>query len=215
MKKISIERMRPIRDDIYIAIRRAIISGKYKPGERLQEENLAKELGTSRTPVREALRKLEVEKMVVHFPHRGTVVSEVAMDEMEDLYAIRSMIEGIIARRAAERATEADISRLKRLMDDEEAAKELPKIADGIDAYNFAITEIADCKIIADLSRKVRETLSRMIVLGHTNPNRRQDAQHEHREIVAAIASGDAGLAQRLTIEHVSHAKKILDKSGK
>ena len=112
MKKIELNRMQPIRDVIYQRIRKAILRGDFRPGERLIEEQLSRDLGTSRTPVREALRKLEVEKMVVHHPHKGVVITDVPANEMEDLYEIRAHVESIIAKRAALSACAEDIEQL-------------------------------------------------------------------------------------------------------
>jgi len=213
MKKISAERMLPIREEVYQRIRKAIMNGEYRPGEHLHEEQLATQLGTSRTPVREALRKLEVEKLVIHHPHRGTVVSELSLDEIEELYEIRTLIEAFIAKRAAQNATPEDVVRLKKLLDDEEQTTERDTTMDAIDAYNKAVMEIANCPSIADLNFKVREILSRMIISGHLHPNRRAIAQKEHRDIVGAIANNDSDLAQRLTIIHLRNASRVLKPS--
>ena len=209
IEKIALDRMRPIRDEVYLSLRKAILRGVYAPGQRLQEEQLAKELGTSRTPVREALRKLEVEKIVTHYPHRGTVVSEVLSHELEDLYKIRTVIEMIIAKKAAQNATAEDIDQLISLLEREEASTDPDEIIDAVEDYNDAISKIADCPNIGDISAKVRETLSRMIVSSHLNPQRRPDAQKEHRQIVAAIASGDCELAEKLTQQHLTNAALI------
>ena len=208
MEKINVDRMLPIRDIVYQSIRKAILRGDYLPGERLMEERLARNLGTSRTPVREALRKLEVEKIVSHNPHKGVVVSEISMDEIENLYEIRTLVETIIAKHAARNATPEDITRLTELMDMEESATDPDVIADCIDKCHCVIAEIADCPQIADLARIIRETLGRMIALTHSK--RRPEAQKEHREIVAAIAAGDSELAQKLTGRHVKNASLMI-----
>ena len=213
MERIHVDRMLPIRDVVYQSIRKAILRGDYLPGERLMEEQLALMLGTSRTPVREALRKLEVEKMVNHSPNKGVVVSEINMDEIEELYEIRMLVEMIIAKRAAKHATSEDIKRLTDLMDEEEASSDLDVISDCVEKYNNAIAEIANCPQISDFGRMIRETLSRMLVSTYLQPKRRPEAQREHREIVAAVAAGDDELAQKLTSRHVKNAGRVL-KSG-
>ena len=210
IEKITTDRMRPIRDEVYLSLRKAILRGVYPPGARLQEEQLAAELGTSRTPVREALRKLEVEKIVTHYPHKGTIVSEIFFDELEDLYLIRTFVETIIAKRAALNAIPADVEYLSSLLDHEEAAVEVNEIIDSVEAYNDAISKIADCPNIGAISEKVRETLSRMIVSSHLNPQRRPDAQKEHRQIVEAIGDNNAELAQTLTKKHLAKAGRLV-----
>jgi len=206
MEKINEDRMIPIRDIVYQSIRKAILRGDYLPGERLMEEQLARELGTSRTPVREALRKLEVDKMVSHSPNKGVVVTETNMDEIEDLYEIRTLVETIIAKHAALKATPEDIKRLTGLLDKEEAATDPDVVSDCIDKYNHAIAEVANCPQISDFGRMIRETLARMIISTHLQPKRRPEAQKEHREIVAAIAAGNSELSQELTRRHIESA---------
>jgi len=210
MERINADRMIPIRDVVYQSIRKAILQGDYLPGERLTEEQLASALGTSRTPVREALRKLEAEKMVSHSPNKGVVVSRISMDEIEDLYEIRMLVETIIAKRAALHATAEDIKRLTELMDKEETATDSDTISDCVDKYNRTIAEIANCPQISDFGRVIRETLSRMLVTTYLQPKRRPEAQKEHREIVAAVAAGNVELAQKLTSRHVKNAGRVL-----
>lgn len=210
MERINADRMIPIRDVVYQSIRKAILRGDYLPEERLTEEQLANTLGTSRTPVREALRKLEAEKIVSHIPNKGVVVSKINMDEIEDLYEIRTLVEAVIAKRAALNATFEDIKRLTELMDREEATTDPEIISDCVDKYNRIISEIANCPQISDFSKIIRETLSRMLVSTYLQPKRRPEAQKEHREIVAAVAAGDAELAQKLTRQHVKNASRVL-----
>ena len=211
MKRIELNRMQPIRDVIYQRIRKAILRGDFRPGERLIEEQLSRDLGTSRTPVREALRKLEVEKMVRHHPHKGVVIADVPANEMADLYEIRAHVESIIAKRATQNASAEDIERLSALLDETEAATDPEVVSDCIDQYNHALAEISACPTISGFATQLRETLFRMIVSTYLKPERRQDAQREHREIVAAIAEGNGELAQKLTIRHIRNAAGVLE----
>ena len=200
--------MRPLRDKIYQKLRQAIIRGDYAPGERLPEETLARELGASRTPIREALQKLETEKLLEYNPNKGMVVSEINTDETEELYQIRMVTEAIIAKRAATKATPEDIRRLNALIDRQESGD--GAIRDSLDDYNTIISEIADCPQISEISKLVRETLIRMIYSTALHPKRRKDVWKEHREIVLAIAAKDGELAYNLTMEHVRKAGNTL-----
>jgi len=210
MEKISSSRMMPIRDVIYHRIRATILNGELKPGERLTEEALARELGISRTPVREALRKLEVDKLVSHHPHRGVIVSEVFVDELEDLYEIREYVETIIAKHAARNATPDDIGHLSMLLDKLEAATSSEEASDYSEQYNLTIAKLSGCPTIINLEKLLRDALARITVSTYLMPERRSTAQTEHREIVAAIAAGDAKLAQKLTKSHIRNAAKRL-----
>ncbi|MCL2374006.1 MAG: GntR family transcriptional regulator [Treponema sp.] len=210
MEKIDSNRMLPIRDVIYQRIRRDVLHGKLRPGERLMEEQLASELGTSRTPVREALRKLEVEKLVHHHPHRGVIISEVFAGELEDLYELREHIEGIIAKHAARNATSEDIDLLNSLMDKMEAGATPDEAADSNEQFNHTLSQISACPTIIEIARQLRETLGRIMASTYLTPKRTRFAQTEHRAIVAAIAKGNSDLAQKLTVQHVRNAAEEL-----
>ena len=210
MEKIDSNRMLPIRDIVYQRIRTAVLRGKFRPGERLMEEQLARELGTSRTPVREALRKLEVEKLVSYHPHKGVIISEVCVQELHDLYEIRVQVEAIIAKRAARNATAEDISLLNSLLDKAESPATTEETADHMEKFNDALAQISACPTIIALARQLRETLIRIMASTYSMPKRTSSAQTEHREIVAAITKGDSRLAQRLTVQHIRNAAKEL-----
>ena len=213
MNKGSKKKNVPMRVHIYQLIRKRILQGTYAPGIHLTEEQLALEFGTSRTPVREALRRLEAEKMVRYLPYRGVVIADLPQDELEDLYEIRAFLEGIIAKRAAERATVEDTAELYYLLkkDEEmESAEDLGEISEYLTAYNLAIAKLANCPEIATLAKRVRETLGRAIVSTFTHPDRNLAARKEHHAIVAAIEQNDGTLAKTLTIEHVRNAGLIV-----
>ena len=206
MEKISLNRMMPIRDVIYHRIRTSILHGELKPGERLTEEALAKELGISRTPVREALRKLEVDKLVSHHPYKGVIVSDVFVEELEDLYKIREYVEAIIAKHAAKNATADDIKHLSMLLDKLEASTSPEDASDYTEQYNLAVANLSGCPTIINLEKLLRDALARITVSTYLMPERRPTAQTEHREIVAAIEAGDSELAQKLTVSHIRNA---------
>lgn len=208
MQKVSSERMRPIRDVVYQSIRQAIIRGAYKPGDKLQEEILAEELGVSRTPVREALRKLEVERFVDYYPHRGTVVSEVSTDEVDELYQVRQMLEVFIIRKAAKNAKPKDILGLRHILAQGELCMEPDDILDSVEMFNNAIFELSGSESLVDLNRKIREILQRVVTSNHLNPDRRKQAHDEHMKIVDALEANDAHLAEKYTIEHLKHSPR-------
>lgn len=204
--KLSEERARLIRDEIFCQLRKAIVRRVYKPGEKLREETLAEQLGTSRTPVREALRKLESEKLVNYYPHKGAVVSEISKEEMEDLFAIRALLEKLIIRRAAMKAKPEDIQELRRYLEASETPGDADTILDAIDAFNEKIFEIAGASQLADINRRVRECLQRMLVSNHLDPVRSVIARTEHMKIVEALEAGDPELAEKYVEEHTKNA---------
>ena len=102
---------------VYAQIRSDILSGRYSIGEAVTELGLAKELHVSRTPVREALRQLELEELVEITPNKGAVVTGITAEDIQDIYEIRSLIEGMAAERAAKEATDEDIAKLTEIVD--------------------------------------------------------------------------------------------------
>ncbi len=210
MEKLSKERMRPIRDEVYLQIRKAIIRGVYKPGEKLQEEDLAEALGTSRTPIREALRKLEVENLVTYYPHRGTMVSDVSVDEVDELYQVRTLVEVFIAKRAALNATPEDIAQLRKILKDGEQCTDPDDILSNVELFNDTLFEIAHADALVDINRRIRFTLQRVVVNNHLNPERRKTAYEEHCKIVDALEAHDSDLAQKYTLEHMAHSPRKL-----
>ena len=180
----------------------------------MQEESLAKELGVSRTPVREALRKLEVENFVTYYPHRGTVVSEVPADEIDELYQIRRLLEVFIIRRAATRATSKDTERLRGILEREEECIEPDDILDAVEAFNNTLFQLSGATTLVDINKRIREMLQRTMVSNHLNPERRRQAHEEHLKIVEALEHNDPDLAEQYTIEHLNHSPRVPKRSA-
>ena len=103
--KVNMNEYLPLRDVVFNTLRQAILRGELKPGERLMEIQLANKLGVSRTPIREAIRKLELEGLVSIIPNKGAYVTGITRKDVEDIYAIRSLLEGLCARWATAHIT--------------------------------------------------------------------------------------------------------------
>ena len=106
----------PLRDLVFNTLRQAILKGELKPGERLMEIQLAEELGVSRTPVREAIRKLELEGYVIMMPRRGTYVANLSIRDINEVFEIRTSLESLSNGLAAERITNEELEQLQRLL---------------------------------------------------------------------------------------------------
>ena len=106
----------PLRDVVFNTLRQAIITGEFAPGERLMEISLANRLGVSRTPVREAIRKLELEGFVVMIPRRGTYVADISIKDINEVYEIRTSLDVLAAGLAAERINDDELETLQRLL---------------------------------------------------------------------------------------------------
>ena len=106
-----------LREKVFLQLEEDIISGMYKAGEKLTESMLSQKLQVSRTPVREAIRQLELEGLVESIPNKAIIVTGVTREDIEDIYEIRIAIEGLAARRAAQNITEEELERLKEITD--------------------------------------------------------------------------------------------------
>jgi DNA-binding GntR family transcriptional regulator len=194
-------------------IREAIVDGRLEPGWRLKEEELARELGISRTPVREALLILQAEGLVVATPNRGAMVRAHDAADLDDLYQLRALLEGYAARRAAMRISDADVEELRlscsrfELLDPEEDLRELVK--ENMFFHN-AILEAAGSARLASMVRKVIELpLVYRSYIWYSRDQTRISA-HYHRQIVTALAARDFERAELVMKEHVFEARDVL-----
>jgi DNA-binding GntR family transcriptional regulator len=198
----------------YREIRRSISSGVYGGGVRLREEELGATLGLSRTPVRDALRRLHVEGFVELEPNRGARVAEWSHEDLEEIFELRLPIETLAARLAAQHIDEARIVQLEHL-----AQKMEDVLLDGdrehLDVVSDMNTEFHDLVVEASGNRRlarVREIVVQTPVVQSTF--RRYDSVElhrsfrEHRELIAALRDGDAELAAALMSVHVLAARR-------
>lgn len=197
-------------DRAYRALRDAIVDGELTPGTPLGEVEQAARLGVSRTPLREALARLEAEGLVA--PHgRGVVVTEVSLDDIRALFELREPLETQAARLAAERGDPETFARLAarfgdigELLDHDDPARHgYYALVDELDAALDAA--VGNAHLVAALA-KVRLHLVRVRRLARHDPVRLEEAAREHRVLVEAIASGDADLAVAATRVHLGKA---------
>jgi DNA-binding GntR family transcriptional regulator len=195
-------------------IRRAILDGTFAPEERISIEQIASELGISRTPVREALKALEGDGLVQLLPHRGAVVTRFARDELHQRYSIRAMLEGY----AAELATRADGARIGRALIDN--CDELEALAAEPDADVLALSEAnqrfhaiiregSGSATVIRLLDQLRNPTA-FSVDYWSNPERRRTSIASHRKIANAIRRGDAARARQLLERHLLDSRDLL-----
>jgi DNA-binding GntR family transcriptional regulator len=142
---------RVLRQEVLEALRSDILSGRTKPGSRLLEADIAQRMGISRAPVREAIRQLEQEGLVEFFPHRGAVVVGLPEDEIDAIYELRALIEERAIARACARATDADLDRLDRLIDEmrrAHAAKDIALLAEIDLRFHGLLVELSGFSLL-------------------------------------------------------------------
>ena len=197
--------------DAYDAIRARILSGAIAPGDRLREIALADEMGLSRTPVREAMRRLEQDGLVEHVPHRGAIVRTLDPQQVTELYLIREVLEGTAARLAAQQASAAEVEALRALLATQPGEAE---DAGGVEAsrrnavFHRAIRDAAHNRF---LLRAMEGVTASLALLGPTTlgmPGRIPEAAAEHAAILEAIAGRDGDAAEAAARAHIRSAHR-------
>ncbi len=209
--------VRSLRDRAYDDIRDAIFSGVLRPGQRIKERDVATEMGISTTPVKEALRRLEQEGLIVSRPRRGAVVGPLVLTPEAEILELRADLEGLAARLAARKMTEAEKHALKRQLIETERA--FPADDENLDEVIVAATldfhrmihegsknpfVIRFLETLAPFDRTIR----RRAIL---NAPEWQRDDEEHRAMVEAIVRGDADEAERIMHEHVHRVIEFAD----
>jgi DNA-binding GntR family transcriptional regulator len=194
----------------YRYIRGAIQGGQFKPGERLREIDLARQIGLSRTPIREALGRLETKGLVAHDPARGVVVAELDYSMVTELYYMREVLEGTAARLAAQHASDVEISILNDLCQQYEALLSDPAaLAVSNRRFHETLYRCSHNRYLLNMVTVLHDALS---LLGGTtldNSERATETLREHRAVVAAIGSRDADAAEQALRAHIRSAQKV------
>jgi DNA-binding GntR family transcriptional regulator len=193
-------------------IREAIIDGRLAPGERLKEEELARELGLSRTPIREALAVLQAEGLVDTAPNKGATVRSHDAEDLDDLYRLRALLEGYAAGRAATKMEREQVAELFASCERFEALADgdvAPLVKENMH-FHSTIVDAAASGRVAELVRKVIELPLVYRSYIWYSPEQRRISAHFHRQISVAIEARDADRAESLMKEHVFEARDLL-----
>ncbi len=189
----------------YVAhrIREAILKGYFKPGERLDQTELAELLGVSRSPVRDALRRLAAEGLVTMHPHRGAVVAELSPEELEEIYLIRRVLEGLAARLAVPHLDEEDLGALREILERMDETEDADEWIDLNYRFHHTLYRAANRPRLLSIIDTLRNTVAPYIRQYIATPEYRAKAQASHWRIYQACAAGDAEAAERETVAHL------------
>ncbi|HEY8418141.1 MAG TPA: GntR family transcriptional regulator [Limnochordales bacterium] len=197
---------------VYEALRDDIFNNRLRPGERVSEERIAQRLKVSRTPVREALKRLHAEGLVEITPHRGAVVRDPSGEELAELCTVREVLEGLAARLAARSISDVELYTLERLINEMDAAAREDRIDDLIQ-YNHQFHEsiwlATRNRYLARQLRQLRQFIFRLQESSMRFPGRKEEAQAEHRALYKAIAEGSPDEAERIAREHFRRGEAI------
>ncbi len=202
-------RTRSRADFVYDSLRDAIWEGRIARGERVREEEIARSLGVSRTPVREALQRLQRRGLLVTGPGRGLIVAELSKREVIELYAMREILEGSAARFAAQRATTPEIDMLYRLQRAlAEAGSDALLLVKLNRRFHQAIYDAAHNQYLTQTLDTLHDSMALLHSTTFRAPKRRRESDEEHRQIVAAIEQHDADAAEAIAREHIRQAQR-------
>lgn len=203
----------PLRDVVFQTLRQAILRGELKPGERLMEIHLAQRLGVSRTPIREAIRKLELEGLVVMIPRRGAVVASITEKDLKDVLEVRRTLEIMAAEVACERITPELLKEL------EKAGKEFQRLKDSGDITKLAaadvkfheiIYEATDNARLVSLLNNLREQMYRYRLEYLKDKGSHDRLNIEHQKIYNSIKSKDKETVAAMVCEHIDNQQKAI-----
>lgn len=197
-------------DQVFDRLENDIIQGVYPKGELLTELKLVDQLGVSRTPIREALRRLEQERLIED-TGKGSKVLGITEDDLLDIMTIRERVEGVAAYYAALNITPQDKKELSHLVDLQEFYFEkgdAERLRQVDDQFHDAICYLSKRNVIMDTLIPLHRKTRRYRRIAMEDWNRTTRTKQEHNEIYLAIISGNAELAQELTTRHISNAKE-------
>ena len=216
LQPIKLDSYKPLRELVCENIRQAIIDGTFSPGERLMEIQLADEMGVSRTPVREAIRKLELEGFVVMIPRRGTYVADISIRDITEIYEIRTCLDVLSAGLAAERITDEELEALNRLLVEIGqyiAENNMEKIVEADTAFHDILYQASRNERLRSIINNLREQLTGIHGRSMSYPGRLVETMDEHRALVDSIAARDVERAQNAARVHIENAEHTLMKS--
>lgn len=210
---IKLDSYQPLREVVCETLRSAIRTGTLQPGERLMEIQLAEELGVSRTPVREAIRKLELEGYVVMMPRRGTYVASLSIRDINEVFEIRTSLDSLASGLAAERITSEELEQLERLLvsiGEYIECGDMEKIVETDTQFHDLLYQASRNSRLVGIIFNLRDQLTRFRSISMGHPGRLQETLEEHRRLVEAIAQGDVELAQKAAEKHMERAEHTL-----
>ena len=202
----------PVRERAYEYLKSAILSGRFNPGKRLTEEHLAKEMGVSRTPVREGLHKLESEGLIKALETRGFIVSKDSREEVEELFDMRAILEGYGLRVISEKVSENLLEQLNGFIEKAEDALRRKQIREvfkwNTQFHDTLHRMVSEKKRLHRLLVNVRKYVLRYRENTLQYPDGGRRALDGHRKIVMALRLKDPDLCERVMREHIQEAKE-------
>ncbi|MBR6238436.1 MAG: GntR family transcriptional regulator [Lachnospiraceae bacterium] len=203
----------PLRDVVFKTLRQAILTGELKPGERLMEIHLAEKLGVSRTPIREAIRQLELEGLVVMIPRRGAQVAHITEKSMSDVLEVRLALDELAVELACERITDEEIEALREAcasFEEAVSSSDIHKITSADVSFHDIIFKASRNNRLVQMVNNLAEQMYRYRFEYIKDDSGWNSLITEHRMITDAIAMRDAGLAGRAIHVHIKNQENSI-----
>ena len=217
MLNFDIQNHRPLREMVYEELKMQILTGAIVPGTRMMEVELAKEIGVSRTPIREAIRKLEKEGLVTIEPRRGAYASQISTEDMVEILEVRQNMEGLAAFFAASRMQPEQLTELKEISEHYNAAVQSGDMEEMIKhdtRFHRIIVESCNNKILVQMIEQLQELVLRFRYIYYDNFRRAENMPEEHQLILDAIESGDAEAARNAADVLIDRLKELVIREG-
>lgn len=203
----------PLRDVVFNTLRKAILRGDLTPNERLMELPLAKKLGVSRTPVREAIRKLELEGLVVMYPRRGAKVAQITVKSIRDVLEIRRVLEVLAVTKACKNITQDGIMQLRTALKqfkDVINSEDLTKVAEADVKFHDTIYNATNNPKLIGILNNLREQMYRYRMEYIKDKTSHMMLVKEHEELVAAIVNRDVKNAAKIAEKHIDNQEEAV-----
>ena len=213
INKLNLDDYKPLREVVFENIRKAIIEGVLKPGERLMEIQLSEQLGVSRTPVREAIRMLELEGLVVMLPRKGAYVANISKKDLMDILEVRVGLEGLAAYCATDRRTKDHRKKLETISKELEEAvykNDVETMLAKDEEFHTLIFEATGNKRLISMMINIWETVYRFRLMYMSDYSSAVNIVDEHKKIIEAFKKGKANLAEKLAKEHIELAQQFM-----
>lgn len=211
--QVNMDEFLPLRDVVFNTLRQAILTGELKPGERLMEIHLANRLGVSRTPIREAIRKLELEGLVTMIPRRGAEVSQITEKSMNDVLEVRRALDALCAELACDRISEEELEELGKACTAFEQAvktKDIKKVAQADVALHDIIVRATGNRRLIQLVNNLSEQMYRYRFEYIKDFGQHERLIEEHRIIYDSIVRKDKETASKEARIHIDNQEKAI-----
>jgi len=202
----------PLGYALYLTLRKSILNGEIQPGKRLTEVEISKKMEVSRTPVREAFRRLETERLLIRTPGGKFIVANPDTQEIREIYLVRSVLEGLAAKIAASKVKPQDLRELKNAVQKMEEGIKKNQITWVVDSnleFHQLIVRMSGNHILTQTLNRLWDTIQIWSVRSLSNRAWTLRSVREHKKIIEALEKGDGDTAEKLIRDHIEHASDV------